>query len=197
MRAFQADWWIYLLLYLGFILGQMTMLVLVLHHKRPTVGQAITLAAVILPSYLLAWLAIQLATELPSQLISVAAPSLSWISIIFTIIGLVLAIRLYVLSSVYALGDSLNPVENIRRTWALTSGNGWSIFGLAVLVTVGAVVSGLILWIVVSMLLALFLPVSAAPAVMLTLLAVVFTAIVILFTALNLAIYKELAGSGS
>lgn len=196
-RAFTNDWWIYVLLYLGFVLGQMTMFVLILHHKRPTVGQAIVLAAILLPSYILAWLAIQMVTELPKQLIVGAAPSMAWVSLIFTLIGLVLTIKLYVLSSVYALGESLNPVENVRRTWNLTSGNGWQIFGLSFLVGLGSIVSGLLVWIILSMLFSLFLPVSAAPSVMLALLAVVFTLVTMLFTALNIAMYQELVSANS
>jgi hypothetical protein len=194
-RAIAGDWWIYVLLYLGLILGQLTMYVLVVHQKRPTVGQAITLAAVMVPSFILAWVAIQMATELPKQLVVSVAPSLVWTSVIFSIIALILTIRLYVLSPVYALGESLNPIVNIRKSWAMTSGNGLPIFGLVLLVGLGAFISGLIVWIVLSMLFGLILPATAAPTMMLTLLALVFMLATILFIALNIAIYQELEPS--
>ncbi len=194
-RALTADWWIYVLLYLGLILGQLTMYVLVLHHKRPTVGQAIALAAVILPSFVVAWLAIQMATTLPKQVLVSVAPSLAWTGVIFTIIGLFLTIRLYVLTPVYALGDSLNPVTNIRRSWAMTAGSGWQIFGLMVLVGLGSFIAGLIMWIVLSMLFGLILPASAAPTMMLMVLALVFMLFTLLSIALNIAIYQELASA--
>lgn len=196
-RALAGDWWVYALLYVALILGQLTMYVLVVHQKRPTVGQAITLAAVMVPSFILAWLAIQMATELPKQLLLAAAPSLAWTSVLFTIIGFILTIRLYVLTPVYALGESLNPIANVRKSWAITSGNGLPIFGLVLLVGLGAFISGLIVWIVLSMLFSLILPVSAAPTMMLALLASVFMLITILFIALNIAIYQELTSAKS
>jgi hypothetical protein len=194
-RAVASDWWIYVLLYLGLILGQLTMYVLVVNHKRPTVGQAIALAAVMVPSFVVAWIAIQMATELPKQLVLAIAPSLVWTSVIFSIIGLFLTVRMYVLTPIYALGESLNPVVNIRRSWTMTAGNGWPIFGLMVLVGIGSFISGMIIWAVLSLMFGLILPASSAPTMMLTLLAVVFMLVTILFVALNVAIYEELAST--
>ena len=65
------------------------------------------------------------------------------------------------------------------------------------LVGLGSIVSGVLVWIILSMLFSLFLPVSAAPSVMLALLAVVFTLVTMLFTALNIAMYQELVSANS
>jgi hypothetical protein len=124
MSAYYAD--NFLLLLAGQVvafIGNLVILALVLDDRRPTVGASIRAALGMLPAYFL----------------------VSLLSGLMILGGLLLFVApgLYLIGRLSAAGPALvverrrNPVDVIRRSFAVTQGNGWAVLGLIILVFIG------------------------------------------------------------
>ena len=128
------------------LVGQLSIVRLAM-GPHVSVGEAITHGARRLPSYLgavLAW-------TIPFLLVGSALyalvgrdprhPSLiaALALLAVSIGGIVIAVRLILMSPV-ASAERAGPIAVIRRSWVLTSGNWWRLFGFLVIFLIGALV---------------------------------------------------------
>ncbi|HEX8449202.1 MAG TPA: hypothetical protein VF652_06385 [Allosphingosinicella sp.] len=120
-----ANWHWLLLSRLVSMVGEIAILLL-LFSRGISVGGAIAAAFALLLSYFAASVIGNLAIGLGFLLL--IAP------------GLYLLGRLGPLGSVLVAETHRNPIEALRRCWALTAGHGWAILGLVLIVAVAAAI---------------------------------------------------------
>jgi len=107
---------------IGFV-GNLSILILALDERRPTVGSAIAAALVLLPVYFL---------------VSFLSGFMIGIGLMLLIVpGIYLIGRLSVTGAVLVSEPARNPVTVIRRSFALTKGQGWAIATLILLLFLG------------------------------------------------------------
>ena len=113
------------------MLGYLAILYLVLARAGTSVGSAIAAGAALVPFYFLASLVAGLVLALGFVLLIVP--------------GLYLFGRLVPLGPVMAAESRRNPLDALRRTFDITRGRGWAVFGLVLLVGIaGVVVTGVV-----------------------------------------------------
>ncbi|MEO7865534.1 MAG: hypothetical protein ABIR63_06685 [Sphingomicrobium sp.] len=66
-------------------------------------------------------------------------PTLSLIILVIFLVALFLGVRM-LMGTPVASAEQAGPVEIIRRSWALTKGVWWKLFGFLVMLTIGAVI---------------------------------------------------------
>jgi hypothetical protein len=120
-----ANWHWLLLSRLASMVGEIAILLL-LFSRGISVGGAIAAAFALLLSYFAASVLANIAIGLGVLLLIVP--------------GLYLLGRLGPLNSVLVAEARRNPVEALRRCWALTAGHGWAIVGLILIVAFAAAV---------------------------------------------------------
>ena len=161
MQAFYAkSWWIVLLSAAIQIVGLLAILTLMRDRSRPTVGEAIRGALPGALSYLAAQLAVVIGLSLVGGiLIGVAAvisPVLAVVSALLFMAALVFVVfRLILVGPVIAVEGVRNPVVAMVRSWRLTQGNFWRIFGFMLLIIILFVVVVGIIMMIVGLVLAL------------------------------------------
>ena len=179
----RANWMWLLLENLLNMIGAIAILRLALHEGPSTVGGVISAAFALLPFYFLASL-------LSSVLIGIGFALL-------IVPGLYLVGRLTPLGAVIVAEDRRNPIDALRRSFEVTKGRGWAIFGLVLVVAI----AGIIVTVVINNLFgALFLIVAGKDlGLFLTLVLASATgaAFVALLATLYAAIYRNLAGGSS
>ena len=137
---FQNNWPWLLIGNLFNMLGAIAIYLLLLSDRGRTVGGAIAAALPILPLYFLMSVITNLVIGLGLGL--------------FIIPGVYLLGRLFLASPLLVAGESRNPFAAIRGSWALTSGRGWAVAGLVIIVfAVGMLVSFVITAVLGSLLL--------------------------------------------
>jgi uncharacterized membrane protein len=120
MQHLRANWPLLLLVNLIGLIGNLALFILTLDRDDPTVGGAIRAAALLLPVYFL--------TSFLSGLIIFVG------LVLFIVPGLYLMARLAVAGPAIVAETLRNPVEALRRSFALTKGNGWAILVLLLVV---------------------------------------------------------------
>lgn len=116
-------------------LGTLSLLSLLSHATRPTVGEALRLGVAGLLSYLGAQILLGLGIGVVGAvLISVLALSGSAALAVTGLLLVVLAggaaaLRVSLSAAVVAIEGERNPVRALRRSWHLTSGNAWRLLG--------------------------------------------------------------------
>lgn len=121
--------------------GQVAIIRLLLDHARPTVGQALAKALPLLPWYFL--------TSLIVGLILIGG------GLLFVIPGLYLLGRLAVAGVVVVAEERRNPFDAIRRSFAVTRGNGWRAFLLFAIVWVTGTIVTLAIGTIIGIVLAI------------------------------------------
>ncbi len=115
MIQFYSDNWAVLVgLGLAVSFGLLAMLVLLLRPERLTVGESLKAAAVLLPGYFVASL--------------IQGLGFGFGLVLFVLPGLYLMARLSLIAPVAAAEQCANPIEQLKRSFVLTRGNGWRIF---------------------------------------------------------------------
>jgi hypothetical protein len=204
-RYFQDNALWFLLLSLLVLLGSSTILSLIVDARRPTVGEAIVAALVMLPSIFVLNLLIQLSifgalllfVAPAAYLIRQLAMAISWqifgALLLFVIPAAYLIGRLAVATTWQMANRSMNPIAAITRSLALTRGNGWRIGGVIILVwLIGYIMArglGAILGIVISFI----IPAMSLAAVAAFLLSIISAAFSLVMLLLAAAIYRQLA----
>lgn len=118
----RANWHWSLLVSLVNMVGTLAVYMLLLEPGGRTVGGAIAGAARFVPSYLLLWL--------------LMAVPISIGLLLFVIPGVYLAGRIATSTAVMIGSGSLNPINAVAGSFALTAGRGWAIAGLILIVLV-------------------------------------------------------------
>jgi hypothetical protein len=124
-------------------------------------------------------------------------PATSIAFLLYPAVVIFFAVRL-ILSAPVASAESTGPIAILRRSWALTSGHWWALFGFLALFVVGAIIVliavGSAVGVVVRLTLGAMEPMSAAALVFALVEALVSAAISGLFALMLARIYAQLAG---
>jgi hypothetical protein len=128
MREYGARNWPWLLLEgLVNMVGILAILRLAFPRGNPTVGGVIAAAASLVPFYFLANL-------LSSLMIGIGL-------VLLIVPGLYLIGRLAPVGPIIVAEERRNPIDAIRRSFALTRGNGFAIAGLVIVVVIAAAIA--------------------------------------------------------
>ena len=165
------------------LLGAGTLLALFLHPSRPTVGNAIGAAARMLPALFLA--------SLLEQLMMIGGLFL------FIVPGLYVIARTAVSDAAIMAEDIGNPVRAIARSFALTKGLGWQVFGLVAILAVVTWIASSALVAIIGIPTQLLLPEGGALIARNVLSAVTPTAIMLVFVLLSASFYRALSAARS
>jgi hypothetical protein len=160
--------------------GTLAILFLIFRSGGISVGAAITAAFGLLLPYVLAFVPSMLAIGLGLGL--------------FIIPGLYLAGRLTPLAPVMVAENERNPLAALGRTWRLTKGHGWAIFGLALLVFVAGLVLSAVVGGLIGLVLLVAFPEGLARFLSLIVTTATSTAVQVVMLFLYAAIYRALAG---
>lgn len=136
-------------------LGTVTLLTLLSHAARPTVGEALrhSLSGVLtyLGAQILLGLAIGFGGGLVLSLLALsgirALVVAGLLLVLVAVAGIVLRVSLS--AAVVAIEGERNPMRALRRSWALTAGSGWRLFSFYALVFVAFLVIQMVLGIVI------------------------------------------------
>ena len=203
MEVFYAkSWWIVLISAVFQIVGLLAILTLMRDRSRPTVGEAIRAALPGSLSYLAAQFAVLIGLSLVGGILiglaAVVSPVVAVVAALLFMVALVFAVfRLILVGPVIAVEGVRNPVTAMARSWRLTQGNFWRIFGFMLLILIlFAVVAGIIMMIVG---LVLALASSGEPQ---RIIAAVFSSAlgavgVVYFAGVISAIHRQLGGPAS
>ncbi len=167
-----------LLLNLPVLLGSAAILNLLLDTQRPSVGQALSTAFMMLPSVF--------ALNLLNQLVIFAG------FFVFIIPGLYLIGRLAVAAAWQMANRTMNPLTALSRSLDLTRGQGWTIAGMVILCAVVAAVIARGVGAIVGIVLSFIIPAMSLPAVAAFLSAILSALIVLTLLVLSAAIYRHL-----
>lgn len=161
MEEFYAGaWWLILISAVLQIVGLMAILTLMRDRSRPTVGQAIGAGLAGTPTYLAAQLIIVLALSLVGGLLigvaAVVSTALATVVVLLVIGAAVFAVfRLLLVAPVVAVEGVRNPLAAMVRSWRLTQGNFWRLFGFLLLILILFVVIVAIVMMIIGLILAL------------------------------------------
>ncbi|WP_308516342.1 hypothetical protein [Sphingomonas flavescens] len=214
VSASETPWWIDLIAVIASLValgGQLALIRLALGPSI-TVGGAIAHGMRRLPIYFLAVLMLVIALFLAAVplafLLSALgvpinqrpvpmSPALSFVSIAVLIAIIAIGVRLIMSSSV-ASAEDVGPIQIIKRSWALTSGNFWPLLGFLLMFLVATIILltaiGSATNVVVRLTLGPAQPLSAAALVVALVSALVSAAVTTVFAVMLARIYLQLAG---
>ena len=161
MEAFYAkSWWIVLISAVLQIVGLLAILTLMRDRSRPTVGEAIRGALPGALSYLAAQFAVVVGLSLIGGILigmaALASPVLAVVTGLLFVAALIFVIlRLILVGPVIAVDGVGNPVTAMVRSWRLTQGNFWRMFGFMLLIVILFVVVVGIIMMLIGLVLAL------------------------------------------
>jgi hypothetical protein len=121
------------------------------------------------------------------------------VTLIFAGIAIFLGVR-FLLSSSVASAEEVGPIAILKRSWELTAGHFWRLFGFLLAVVVAAVVLliavGSALGVAISLSLGSIQPLSTGALILALIQALVSAAVTTLFAVMLARIYVQLAGRG-
>jgi hypothetical protein len=125
------------------------------------------------------------------------SPALAVVTIAFMALVIFVGVRLIMSSSV-ASAEDVGPIMILKRSWRLTAGNWWPLFGFLLVFVVGAIISlmavGSAVGVVVRLLVGTIQPLSAAALVLALVQSLVSAAITTLFAVMLARLYLQLTG---
>jgi hypothetical protein len=128
-------WWVILIIVVLQAIGMLGLLALLTDRRRPTVGEALkTGAGKALPyiaAYLLLGFALGALVLILATLAALAGvPALGALVVLAAMIAWVfLFVRFSLVAPVLVKEHVVSPLAALKRSWALTLGNGWRLFG--------------------------------------------------------------------
>lgn len=165
------------------LLGTGTLLALFLHPSRPTVGSAISAAARFLPTLFF--------VSLIEQIMMLGGLFL------FILPGLYVVARTIVSDAAVMAEDIGNPLRGIGRSFELTRGLGWQLFGLIAILVVVAWITTAAVTAIVGIPTQLLLPEGGALIARNILSAITPTALMLVFVLLSASFYRALSAARS
>lgn len=172
----QANWVLLLTVTLITSFGTLAMLTLLLRPERLTVAESMSAAVRVLPGYFLAYLL---------QTLGIMAGLM-----LFVVPGLYLIGRFALVAAAAAAEGHGNPLTILRRSAALTQGNGWRIFFLLALIMVVLFVINIIATVMIGILVSLLLPPDLANLAMSIISGLFWAAIFTLIVLVSAAMYR-------
>lgn len=179
--------------------GMLTLLALLRHKAKPTVGDALKGAGKGILPYLGAQMLISFGAALAMLLViglfsMTGSPVLIGVAVIASVVAMIyLLIKVSLVPAVIAIEHKHNPVTILKRSWALTKGNSFRIFLFYALLTLVASLAALL----VSGLAGLVLAVFGASAVLIgqaLISGLIGSAAMIYFVSILASIHQQLAG---
>jgi hypothetical protein len=195
------------------VIGQLAVIRLAI-GANVSVAEAIGHAARRMPIYFVAVLLIACAlfvALIPIVLILYAAgvpldaglaqsPLAAVLLLLFAVLAIFIAVRMLMTSPV-ASEESIGPIAIIRRSWELTAGRFWRLFGFLMLFIIGAAVTMVAVSAAFTLLAVLVFgpvePMSASALIVAIAESVVNAAVTVLLAVMLARIYLQLAGRGS
>ena len=165
------------------MVGYLAILYLVLGRAGTSVAAAIAAGAALLPFYFLASL--------------VAGFAIGLAALLFLVPGLYLFGRLAPFGPVMVAEARRSPIEALRRTFDLTRGRGWAVFGLVLLVAVAAITVMTVVTRVFSLIFLLAAGRDLGGLLSLIVSSATGAALTVVLSLLYAAIYRALAGGGT
>lgn len=136
-------------------IGTLSLLSLLRHATRPTVGEALRLGLAGLPTYLGAQILLGIGIGMAGGVVisllalsGVAALAMAGLLLV-VLLAAAIVLRVSLAGAVVAIEGARNPVHVLRRSWSLTSGNAWRLLGFYALFFVAFLVILLIVNLVV------------------------------------------------
>lgn len=201
--AFLASaWWLIGLSLILQVSGMLAILTLMRDRTRPTVSEAIGGALQGLLPYLAASLLFAVVFGLVGGLAiaigGAVAPALAAVAFLLVLcFGIFASIRLILIGPVIAVEGTRNPLTALQRSWSLTRGQFWRIFGFLALVVILFVVVLGVISLLVGVVLAIFTS-GETQRVLGALLSSAMTAVLVVYlTGIYSAIHRQLAGPGT
>jgi len=128
-----------------------------------------------------------------------ASPGAVAVALAYLAVVTFLVVRL-ILSSPVASAEQRGPISILMRSWNLTSGNWWRLFGFVLAILIGAVILliavGSAVGVVIGLLFGSIQPMSGAALVLALVQSIVSAAITTLFAVMLARIYLQLSGAG-
>jgi len=195
-------WWVVILVGLVQWVGTLGLLALVGDQTRPTLGSALKRGFIALAPYLAAQLVVTLGMQLLALAVQVLVGQTGSPGLRIVTDMLIIAAMLYVMARFSLTGPAMvlegsyNPVRALRRSFALTAGNGVRLAVFYLLVGLAALILGIVVFFVVT------LPFSLGGADAATIgaalvLAAVIAVVLVLMMAVTAAAYRQLAAGGA
>lgn len=176
-----AHWPILLLSALVVAFGSLTLLALLVHGDRPTVGRAMPIALTALPFYILA-------NILQSAAVTVGL-------LLFVVPGAYLFARFLCVAPVAVAEGRHGPFAIMGRSLRLTRGNGWRILLLLLVILFVAVILSTVLSLIAGIAGALFLPPDIARFLTIFVATAVETAVAVVVTLVSASLYRQATAS--
>lgn len=199
--AIFASWWpLILLATLLQGVGMLAIIVLLADRARPTVRDAIGRAFRLLPSYIAATLVLVAGIGLCALLILIpltliagqAGAGIAMVPIM--IAALWVNVRTITLAPLVGAERETNPFDALRRSWALTNGRGGSILTFMLLFVIAALVLSIVITAIPGAVLIAALGQDTGGAIAGLIEGLVSAALLLVWSVVVLAIYRQLAG---
>lgn len=198
--VYAANWPLILALVVVQFIGSMSLFALLTDRGNPTVGEALRTGVRSLPSYFAAQLVTvfgaSLAIGIPVGVLSAfGGPAVAVMALLVAmVLILYVMVKLSLTAPVIAIEGQLNPLAALARSWQLTKGNSVRILALVVLLVL---VFGVIALIVGGILELVFSALGGTVALIggSVIDALVNSLLAVVFLAVTVAIYRQLAGA--
>jgi uncharacterized Tic20 family protein len=160
-ETYQTYWWAFILSAIANTLGTLTLLTLLTDSGRPTVAEALKLGAKGILPYLAAQIlivivaALVIGFPLGLGIASKVAPLIAVLGFFAIIAFIYLMVKFSLITPVIAIDKIYNPIQVLKRSWALTKGNSIRLFAFFVLLFLAVIVIVLVVQGVLSVVLAL------------------------------------------
>ena len=176
---FSQNWYWFVGVFLTGAIGNMSLMIVIMHENRPTVGAALKMAVALLPIVFVVHL--------------IAGVAFTFGILLLILPGIYLAIKFLLVSVVIAAEPERSPVAILQRSWRLTRGNSLRIFGFFLIIIIVAFVATLVANLIVGVPAALLLPDNLAQAItsVVSLMLQVGLNVVLMFV--TIAIYRQLS----
>ena len=146
VTLFSEYWWLFLLVFLLTSFAQLAMFALLRKRASPTVGEALSAGAGLLPTFVGAYILQIMAIFLPLAVL-VSLPGAAGFPAAAVVGGLVaipltiyVSIKLSLTTAIIGIESERNPVAALKRSWILTKGNSLRLLGFFLLLFVAAAI---------------------------------------------------------
>ncbi|WP_379920462.1 hypothetical protein [Erythrobacter sp. R86502] len=149
-----ANWWAVLLVALGQLAGGAAILALLGDRSRPTVGAVLKRVPRLLLPLFGAQVLVGLVTQLPSFLTGLLPETAAaFAGFVVLPVTLYLTVKYFLTNAVIVLGESRNPIAAMRQSWRLTKANSFRLLAFFLMLTLLALVIGLIMAMIIGLVL--------------------------------------------
>jgi len=198
-QFYSQVWWVLVLVAILQAVGVLGLLALLTDRRRPTVAEALRIGLTKVLPYIAAYLLLGMALAFAVLLLATLAgvTGAAWLAGLVVFAALIAWVALFVRFSlvgpVMVKENVVSPLSALRRSWALTQGNGWRLFAFYALLFVAMIVITMVVSAVFGLIFSLFGP-EASRAGDGLVVSLVNAAWATLFLAVMSAVHDQFAG---